>query len=83
MVNDLPSHPPQTLPARLFTQDFGPFADTVSTLAEELSASAEARDKSGGTALAERQLLRDSGLLTLAVPKTHGGHGAARLAKPL
>ncbi|MES2942080.1 MAG: acyl-CoA dehydrogenase family protein, partial [Pseudomonadota bacterium] len=34
------------------------------------------RDKAGGTAFAERQLLRDSGLLNLAIPQDLGGLGA-------
>ena len=70
---DTPSSP--TLPA-LFTEDFGDFTPTVSSLANTLTATAAARDKAGGTALAERQLLRDSGLLTLAVPAAFGGQGA-------
>lgn len=73
MTDDLPLH---SLPATLFTQDFGAFTDTVAAVAASLSATAAARDKAGGTAFAERQLLRRSGLLTLAVPQVHGGHGA-------
>ncbi|HEY9237252.1 MAG TPA: acyl-CoA dehydrogenase family protein, partial [Burkholderiaceae bacterium] len=35
------------------------------------------RDLAGGSALAERRILRDSGLLTLAVPRIHGGQAAS------
>ena len=61
----------------LFAEDFGAFTPTVLSVAAALAATAAARDKAGGTALAERQLLRDSGLLTLAVPQAFGGQGAA------
>ncbi|MDQ8036100.1 MAG: acyl-CoA dehydrogenase family protein, partial [Pedobacter sp.] len=51
--------------------------DVVEKVAAELAATAVARDKQGGTALEQRQLLRDSGLLTLSVPKEFGGQGWA------
>lgn len=51
--------------------------DVVEKVAAELAATAVARDKQGGTALAQRQLLRDSGLLTLSVPREFGGQGWA------
>lgn len=60
-----------------FSDPFGPFSAAVQHTAQLLAATAAARDRSGGTALAERQLLRDSGLLTLAVPPAVGGHGAS------
>ncbi|WP_394791575.1 acyl-CoA dehydrogenase family protein, partial [Rhodoferax sp.] len=60
----------------LFAEDFGAFTPTVLSVATALATTAAARDKAGGTALAERQLLRDSGLLTLAVPQALGGQGA-------
>ncbi|WP_374122326.1 acyl-CoA dehydrogenase family protein [Variovorax boronicumulans] len=44
--------------------------------ASALAATAAERDRAGGTALTERQLLRDSGLLTLAVPRAYGGQEA-------
>lgn len=44
-------------------------------LCEQLAATAVERDRAGGHAAAERQLLRQSGLLTLAVPKIDGGFG--------
>ena len=42
-------------------------------LAQALAATAIARDRTGGHAATERQLIRDSGLLTLSVPRARGG----------
>src|SRR5438552_2698451 len=53
--------------------------DPVSTarrLAEQLAATARARDLAGGTPLAERNLIRESGLLTIGIPVEWGGGGA-------
>lgn len=44
-------------------------------LAAELALTAVARDKKGGTAKHERDLLRKSGLLRLIIPQEFGGHG--------
>lgn len=60
----------------LFTEDFGPHAAAVEALADTLATTAAARDAVGGSALAERDLLRASGLLPLAVPVALGGAGA-------
>ena len=49
---------------------------TVADVQQALAATAIERDRAGGTAKAERDLLRRSGLLALAVPETFGGHGA-------
>jgi len=49
---------------------------TVDTLKQALAATAVARDQRGGTAKAERDLLRQSGLLTLSIPAAQGGLGA-------
>lgn len=49
-------------------------------LCEQLAATAIERDRAGGHAHAERQLLRQSGLLSLAVPKIYGGLGESWLA---
>lgn len=57
-------------------EDFGPHAHTVERVAAQLAATAVERDQAGGSATAERQLLRDSGLLTLAVPRAFGGQEA-------
>jgi alkylation response protein AidB-like acyl-CoA dehydrogenase len=45
-------------------------------LAEQFAATAVERDHAGGHALHERELLRDSGLLTLSIPTQFGGQGA-------
>ncbi len=44
-------------------------------LAAEFAKTAVERDKAGGTAKAERDRLRESGLLSLIIPAEHGGHG--------
>lgn len=49
----------------------GALADLKTLLAE----TAVARDRAGGTAKAERDAIRRSGLLTLAVPAAYGGQG--------
>jgi alkylation response protein AidB-like acyl-CoA dehydrogenase len=56
---------------------FGPWTETVEALAAELGATAAARDAAGGSAQAERELIRQSGLLALAVPVEWGGPGAS------
>src|SRR5881628_1041328 len=48
-------------------------ADAV---AARLAETAVARDRAGGTARAERGLLRQSGLLRLSIPRDLGGWGA-------
>lgn len=52
-----------------------PWRDTVKDVAQALASTAVERDEHGGTAKAERDLLRRSGLLTLSIPKEHGGLG--------
>ncbi|MGE8504147.1 MAG: acyl-CoA dehydrogenase family protein [Pseudomonas sp.] len=61
--------------AHLFPVDFGNRTAKVERLARRLAASAVERDRAGGSPQAERELLRDSGLLTLAVPQQFGGQG--------
>ena len=46
------------------------------SLAQSFKASARERDKKGGTAKAERDAIRESGLLSLLIPQTYGGWGA-------
>lgn len=46
-------------------------------VASQLAATARDRDRAGGTPVAERALIRDSGLLTIGVPIAWGGGGAA------
>jgi alkylation response protein AidB-like acyl-CoA dehydrogenase len=48
----------------------------VEALAHALATTAVERDRSGGHATAERELIRRSGLLALSVPREHGGLGA-------
>jgi alkylation response protein AidB-like acyl-CoA dehydrogenase len=50
--------------------------DAVETLAQQLRATALQRDRVGGHAAHERELIRDSGLLSLTIPTEHGGQGA-------
>ena len=56
-----------------FAEEFGEFTCALNTLADALAATAAQRDRAGGTALAERRLLRESGLLALAIPRAFGG----------
>src|SRR5690606_39699771 len=60
---------------RLFPSDFASRSGKIERLARKLAATAVQRDRQGGSAQAERQLLRDSGLLTLAIPQQFGGQG--------
>ena len=48
----------------------------VEVLAHRLSETAIQRDRDGGHAAHERELIRASGLLTLSVPQAHGGQGS-------
>lgn len=82
---DLPRNQDQPLHARpaggrapthLFRRDYGALTEAVERTACALALTAGERDRSGGTAWTERQVLRDSGLLTLAVPAAYGGPGA-------
>ena len=45
-------------------------------LAEQFAATAVERDRAGGHAFHERELIRESGLLTLSIPVQFGGQGA-------
>lgn len=44
-------------------------------LAKRLATTAVQRDRTGGHAAAEREWIRDSTLLTLTIPRAHGGQG--------
>lgn len=68
----LTEHEPLT-PAHLVQRDFGLLTEAVEVTAAKLALTAVERDRNGGTAWTERQVLRDSGLLTLAVPAAYGG----------
>ncbi|KMZ12082.1 Acyl-CoA dehydrogenase putative dibenzothiophene desulfurization enzyme [Candidatus Burkholderia humilis] len=58
------------------TQDAA-WTASLDTVLHEWAQTAAARDKAGGTAFHERNLLRVSGLLHLSVPVEFGGMGAA------
>jgi len=49
--------------------------DKAEQLAAEFAKTAVERDKAGGTAKAERDRLRESGLLNLIIPAEYGGYG--------
>lgn len=49
--------------------------EVVEDLAQRLAATAVERDRAGGHAARERELIRQSGLLTLTIPTVHGGEG--------
>jgi alkylation response protein AidB-like acyl-CoA dehydrogenase len=49
--------------------------DIADQVARELEQTAVERDRAGGHPAGERQLLRDSGLLSLSVPEAFGGDG--------
>jgi len=51
------------------------YLDIAYDLARKLEKTAIERDKQGGTAKKERDLIRESGLLSLIIPKTLGGYG--------
>ncbi len=61
--------------AHLFDRDSGTLGRTGEALAERLAATAVERDKRGGSPIEERNAVRASGLLTLAVPRRFGGQG--------
>ncbi|MGL4315872.1 MAG: acyl-CoA dehydrogenase family protein [Pseudomonas sp.] len=63
------------LDPRLFPTDFGNLTAKVERLAKRLAATAIERDKLGGHARAERELIRDSGLLSQAIPQRYDGQG--------
>ena len=50
--------------------------ERAQALALQLQQTAAQRDKTGGTPKAERDLIRDSGLLALSIPSAYGGAGA-------
>jgi len=53
-----------------------PIRQSAKSLAAEFANTAVERDAAGGTPLAERNALRQSGLLSLVIPKHYGGQGA-------
>jgi alkylation response protein AidB-like acyl-CoA dehydrogenase len=71
----MPSALPQHHLADATPPRFDPIA-IAHGLAGQLAASAVERDRQGGHASRERGLIRESGLLTLSVPREFGGQGA-------
>ena len=62
-----------TVPAAAsLAQVLGPGLDQV---AQQLAATAVRRDREGGHAAEQRELIRASGLLALTIPEAHGGLG--------
>ena len=56
------------------TQDYLAIATaSVKQLAAEFATTAIERDKTGGTPIHERDRIRESGLLKIAIPKAYGG----------
>jgi alkylation response protein AidB-like acyl-CoA dehydrogenase len=51
------------------------YLEIAHSLAKKFAKTAIERDKQGGTARVERDLIRQSGLLSLIIPKSLGGHG--------
>ena len=50
--------------------------DIAKELAKQFAQTAAERDKAGGNPKFERDLIRKSGLLSLAIPQQYGGQGA-------
>jgi alkylation response protein AidB-like acyl-CoA dehydrogenase len=67
-----PASPPETRDARHDDP-----RTTARELARQLAATARARDVAGGTPLAERRMIRESGLLAIGIPTACGGGGAS------
>lgn len=62
---------------RVLSLGDSPWRSAVQDLAVRLAATAVQRDRDGGSAQAEKQLFRDSGLLRLSIPAELGGDGAS------
>lgn len=72
VADPIPLSPSQTLSAYASPAEI---EQATQALAQALQASAAERDRSGGHAAAERELIRVSGLLNLTTPRAYGGMG--------
>ncbi len=69
----------ENAPMPIFCETLPTVSDPLATaraLAEAFARTAVERDQRGGTPKAERDALRDSGLLRLSIPREYGGLGA-------
>ncbi len=73
-LSALPAGKHRPAPGRLNEQAW---LDEAERVARALAGTAVQRDQAGGHAAAERELLRESGLLGLSVPVQYGGLGAS------
>ncbi|PKM30698.1 MAG: monooxygenase [Gammaproteobacteria bacterium HGW-Gammaproteobacteria-11] len=73
VASQYPEDVSSVLDSRVFSVDFADLNPAVLLLARQLAASAVQRDREGGSALAEKELIRSSGLLGLSVPRQFGG----------
>lgn len=64
---------PPVIHPRLLTLPDSPWRQPLLSLAAELDGSSVARDRQGGSAQREKDLIRRSGLLRLAIPRRLGG----------
>lgn len=62
---------------KLLNEEFDSPLDIAQRLSAEFSKTVAERDYLGGTPKAERDMIRESGLLSLIIPKEYGGQGAS------
>lgn len=65
--------PAPVINPRLIDIAAGPWREPLLNLAQALAGTAVTRDRQGGSAQAQKQLIRDSGLLRLSIPQQLGG----------
>jgi alkylation response protein AidB-like acyl-CoA dehydrogenase len=63
--------------AKLLDEELNSPLEVAHKLSEEFARTAVERDYLGGTPKAERDMIRESGLLSLTIPKEYGGQGAS------
>lgn len=67
------AEPAPAINPRLLDIEAGPWREPLLNLAQALASTVAARDRQGGSAQAQKQLIRDSGLLRLSIPQQLGG----------